>query len=119
MGRWIFIPFTKQRDGAAKINQQAVVKDILLEPKEDKKNPRITPIPSTANQNHFLTSLYIGLSLSGVLPGGEAGIMNAVNITLRARKDLDDGKQWNGDIQIAENVKLKLYKSGLVLYTKR
>lgn len=60
-------------------------------------------------KNLFLTISYIGLSDSGVLPGGELGIMKAVNITLQARKDLDEGKQCNGDIQNSWKYKIEIF----------
>ena len=63
--------------------------------------------------------MYTGLSEAGELPGGTVGITDAVNITSKAKKDLDEGKKWDGDIEIAENLKLKLYKKGLKLITRK
>lgn len=131
LGKWIFVPYTKQcdgktRGGVSKNGQMnAIVKaneGVLVQANKDKcfkRIRRITPIPKNMSEIQFLTALYNGLSESGVLPGGAAGIMRAVNTTSKAKQDLDDSKQWNGDIQIAENLKLKLYKTGLVLHTKK
>lgn len=131
LGKWIFVPYTKQCDGKTlgessnngQLNaimkaNEGVSKQTNKDKYFKKRIRRITPIPKNISEIQFLTALYNGLSESGVLPGGADGIMRAVNTTALAKKHLDEGKQWNGDIQIAENLKLKLYKTGLVLHTK-
>lgn len=66
-----------------------------------------------------LVTLFTNLSDSGAERMDIKEIMNAVNIVISAKKDLDQGKQWNGNIEIAKNSELKLYKSGLVLVHKK
>jgi hypothetical protein len=82
------------------------------------RESHIIRIPKIGCDIPYLVTLFTNLSNTGAVRMGERGIMNAVNIAAKAKKDLDEGKQWNGNIEIAENLKLKLYKSGLVLYQK-
>jgi len=49
----------------------------------------------------------------------EVEMIKAVNATVKAKRDLDEGLKWNGDINLSDNIKLKLYKSGLVLHYKK
>ena len=83
------------------------------------KKSHITRIPKIGCDIPFLVTLFTSLSNTGSVTMDERGIMNAVNIVARAKKDLDEGKKWNGTIEINENLKLKLYKSGLGLYHKK
>lgn len=46
----------------------------------------------------------------------ENEMMKAVNITAKAKRDLDEGLQWPGSVELYDNLKLRLYKSGLVLH---
>lgn len=79
---------------------------------------QIIHIPKIGCDIPFLVTLFTNLSDTGAVRMDDREIMNAVNITAKAKKDVDEGKQWNGNIEIAENLKLKLYKSGLILYHK-
>lgn len=83
------------------------------------RKPHIIRIPKIGCEVPFLVTLFTNLSNTGVVHMDEREIMKAVNITAKAKKDLDEGKKWNGNIEIAENLKLKLYKTGLVLYHKK
>ena len=83
------------------------------------RKSHIIRIPKIGCVIPFLVTLFTNLSNTGAVQMDERGIMNAVNITAKAKKDLDEGKQWNGNIEIAENLKLKLYKSGLIIYHKK
>lgn len=78
----------------------------------------ITRIPKMCT-SAFLMTVFTNLSDSGAQRMDEREIMNAVNIVSSAKKDLDQGKPWNGNVEIVKNLKLKLYKSGLVLCQKK
>lgn len=82
-----------------------------------KRKIQITRIPKVGSGLPFLVTFFNNFAKSGQMD--ETEITRAVNITDKAKKDLDEGKQWNGPIEIAENLKLKLYKSGLVLCHKK
>ena len=83
------------------------------------KKSHITRIPKIGCDIPFLVTLFTSLSNTEPVTMDERGIMSAVNIVTRAKRDLDEGKKWNGTIEINENLKLKLYKSGLGLYHKK
>jgi len=92
---------------------------VSLETKKcGRKTHNIIRIPKHGYKAPFLITLYTSLSKNGLISQDNAEIIKAVNITLKAKNDLEEGKQWNGHIEIAENLKLKLYKTGLVLYHK-
>lgn len=83
------------------------------------KKSHIIRIPKIGCDIPFLVTLFTNLSNTGSVTMDERGIMDAVNIVTKAKKDLDEGMKWNDNIEIAENLKLKLYKSGLGLYHKK
>lgn len=90
-----------------------------LETKKSTKKVDIIRIPKNGCTVPFLITLFTNLTTAGVILQNNTEIMRAVNITLAAKDDLEEGKQWNGHIEIAENLKLKLYKTGLVLWHKK
>lgn len=83
------------------------------------KKPRIVRLPKIGCTIPFLMTLFNNLSNSGEVCMETSDVASAVNLILKAKMDLDEGKAWNGKIEIAENLHLKLYKSGLVLHHKQ
>lgn len=83
------------------------------------RKAHITRLPKIGCTIPYLITLFNNLSSSGIIPMDERQIMNAVNVTAKTKKDLDEGIKWKGSIQISDNLKLKLYKTGLILYHKR
>lgn len=83
-----------------------------------KKLPRKFTIPKKGDAITSLVPIFTALSISGVLRDGSDGILKAIKITLDVKKDLEDGKEWSGDIEISENLVLRLNKSRLILYLK-
>lgn len=90
---------------------------VVTPPKKLQKS-RIIRLPKIGCTIPFLMSLFNGLCNSGAVCLDEGQMGQAVNIIAKAKQDIDEGMQWNGNIQICENIKLKLYKSGLVLFHK-
>jgi hypothetical protein len=84
-----------------------------------KKKTHITLIPKIGCTIPYLKTLFTSLSSSKVVLMDENQIMNAVNVAAKAKADLDEGNKWKGTVEIAENLKLKLYKKGLVLCYKK
>lgn len=104
--------------GASKpdiVNQSNVKSPVL---KMNRKS-HVFRIPKIGCDIPFLVKLFTDLSITGSLGMDDRTIMNAVNITSKAKKELDEGKKWNGNIEIAENLQLRLYKTGLILYHKK
>lgn len=83
------------------------------------RKAHITRIPKIGCTIPYLITLFNNLSSSGIIPMDERQIMSAVNVTAKTKKDLDEGIKWKGNIQITDNLKLKLYKTGLILYHKK
>ena len=83
------------------------------------RKSRIVRIPKIGCDIPFLVALFTNLSNNGTVKMDERDIMKLVNITAKVKKDLDEGKKWNGNIEIAENLQLRLYKTGLILYLKK
>lgn len=83
------------------------------------RKSQIIRIPKIGCEIPFLVKLFTDLSNTEGVHMDEREIMNAVNITSRAKKDLDEGKKWTGNIEIAENLQIRLYKTGLILYHKK
>ena len=77
------------------------------------KKPRIIRLPKTK----CIVPILNNLSNSGVVRMDACEIARAVDIISNVKMNLDGG--WNGKVQLAENLHLKLYKSGLVLYVKQ
>lgn len=83
------------------------------------RKSHIIRIPKIGCDVPFLVTMFTNLSNIGAVRMDERAIMNAVNVITKVKKDLDEGNPWNGNIEIAENLILKLYKSGLILYNKK
>lgn len=110
----------------SKITETGKNKPDIVKKRNDKslvlktnKKSQIIRIPKIGCEIPFLVKLFTDLSNSGTVRMDESEIMIAVNITSKAKKDLDEGKKWGGNIEIAENLQLRLYKTGLVLYHKK
>lgn len=146
MGKWIFVPLHKLKRQGAQRNANSTkyfdairkVKDVIkwkrpnnlenavqvtLEEitKDDHAVPkvkRIIPIPKKGSEISSLLPLFGGLSAIGVVPRDADGITKAIMITSKARQELMEGLQVTNDIDLFDNLILKLNKSGLVLQTK-
>lgn len=90
----------------------------VISPPKTLKKSRTIRLPRIGCTIPFLITLFNGLCNSGAVCMDEGQMMQAVNIVAKAKKDFDEGLKWNGAIEISENFKLKLYKSGLVLCYK-
>lgn len=82
------------------------------------KVPRIIPVPKTGG---FLplVPIFAGLSATGSLAGGVAGITKAINEYRAAKKRLAELKRHNKEIEahcIGKGLELKPYKNGLGIY---
>lgn len=75
-------------------------KDIASVTKRTKRS-HVTRIPENGFGTPSLTSLFDDLSNSGKLQLDDDELLKAVQTTALAKKDLDEGKQWNGDIELA------------------
>jgi len=83
------------------------------------RKSRVIRLPKARCTIPFLTALFFDLSNKGIAYMKAGDVAKAANIVLNAKADLNEGKAWNGKIKIAENLYLKLYKTGLVLYHKQ
>lgn len=88
------------------------------------KTPRILPVPfKVGGFLPFLIPLFAGLSATGALAGGAAGIAKAVNDANKAKEQLAESKRHNrvieqAAISVGHGLHLKPYKNGLGLYLK-
>ena len=84
--------------------------------------PRIFPLSSKiGGALPFLIPLFAGLSATGGLAGGAAGIVKAINDTKAAREQLDESKRHNNAMEaiaLGKGLYLKPYKTGYGLYLK-
>ena len=83
------------------------------------KSSRVIRLPTFGCTVPFLMALFNDLTKDGTMYMESGEISRAVNIILKAKVDLDNGKAWNGKVQVAENLYLMLNKSGLVLHHKK
>jgi len=90
----------------------------VVSPTKIRQRARIIRIPKIGCIVPYLTRLFDDLCNSGVVCMDGVQMVQAINIIVKAKKDFDEGIQWNGNIEIYDNIKMKLYKSGLVLYIK-
>lgn len=103
---------------AAKAAIKPITKSKLI------KIPRIIAVPKTGGVLPFLIPLFAGLSAVGSIAGGSAAILNAINTTKNARKQLAESERHNqtmesiaiGNTKTGHGVYLKPYKTGLGLY---
>lgn len=103
-------------------HETSVEVDQKIEPEttlKKTKNSRVIRLPKIGCTIPFLMKLFNDLSNKGVMRLDVCDITRAVNIISNAKMDLDSGKAWSGKIEIAENLHLKLYKTGLVLHHKQ
>lgn len=115
--------------GAAQIALRAA-KSAIKQKKSTQKpfKFRVIPVPKTGGALPFLIPLFAGLSAVGSLAGGTAAVVNAVNSTKNAKKQLNENERHNKmmeAIAIGKNGKkngdglyLKPYKNGFGLYLK-
>lgn len=96
----------------------AVVKTELVSPLPKTQKTRIIRIPKNGCITSFLTRWFNALSNTESLRMNKVEIAEAINVISSVKNDLDGGRAWSGSIKIAENLHLKLYKTGLVLHHK-
>lgn len=84
------------------------------------KSPRILPVPKKIGGFlPFLIPIFAGLSATGALAGGAAGIAKAVNDASAAKQQLAERKRHNGameTIAVGKGLYLKPYKRGMGLH---
>ena len=86
--------------------------------------PRILPIPDKIGGTlPFLIPLFAGLSATGALAGGVAGVAKEVNDARSAREQLKENKRHNTTMKSialgkGRGLYLKPYKTGMGLYLK-
>ena len=90
------------------------------EGKKNNKIPRILPVPmKTGGVLPFLIPLFAGLSATGALAGGAAGIVKAVNDAKVAKRQLEENKRHNKTMEsvaLGNGLYLKPRKVGLGLH---
>lgn len=82
------------------------------------KIPRIIPVPKTGGFLPLIP-IFAGLSATGSIAGGIAGITKAVNEYKSAQKQLAELKRHNKQLEtfcIGKGLQLKPYKDGLGIY---
>lgn len=88
--------------------------------KEKVKSPWILPVPKKIGGFlSFLIPIFAGLSATGALAGGAAGIAKAVNDASAANRQLEESKRHNetmGSIVLGRGRYLKPFKKGMGLY---
>lgn len=85
------------------------------------KLPRVIPIPKTGGFLPLIP-IFAGLSATGSLSGGVAGITKAVNDYRAAKKQLTESKRHNTIMDalcIGKGLHLKPYKNGLGIYVTK
>ena len=83
------------------------------------KRSRVIRIPQVGCTIPFVMKFFNNLSKEGTVPMETNEVSRMVNIISKVKKDLDEGKTWNGNVQLTKDLYLKLYKSGLVLHHKQ
>ena len=91
--------------------------------KNNIKIPRILPVPvKTGGVLPFLIPLFAGLSATGALAGGAAGIVKAVNDAKAAKRQLEENKRHNKTMEgvaLGNGLYLKPHKVGLGLHLRK
>ena len=85
------------------------------------KIPRILPVSSKIGGILPLLPLFAGLSATGALAGGAAGVYKALNEAKSARQQLEESKRHNKTMEaiaLGKGLYLKPYKTGLGLHLK-
>lgn len=85
------------------------------------QSPRTRPVPSKIGGilPAFLIPLFAGLSATGALAGGAAGIAKAINQSKAAKNALEESKRHNQTMEaiaLGKGLYLKPYKKGLGLH---
>lgn len=84
------------------------------------RTPRVLPVPSKVGGFlPFLIPIFAGLSATGALAGGAAGIAKAVNDASSAKRELEEGKRHNKTMEaiaLGKGLYMKPYKTGLGLH---
>lgn len=84
--------------------------------------PRILPIPKrSGGALPFLIPLFAGLSATGALAGGAAGIAKAINDAKSAKHQLEESQRHNKTMEaiaLGKGMYLKPHKTGLGLHLK-
>lgn len=83
------------------------------------KTPRVISVPKIGGVIPFLVPLFAGLSALGALTGGAAGVAKAVNDISIAKKDLEEKKRHNQQMEsvaVGQGLYLKPYRKGFGLY---
>lgn len=83
--------------------------------------PRIIPVPKTGGFLPLIP-IFAGLSATGSLVGGAAGIAKAVNAYKIAKKQLSEMERHNKQMEavcIGKGLHLKPYKNGLGIYVTK
>lgn len=90
-----------------------------------KKNiiiPRVLPLPSKIGGFlPYLVPLFAGLSATGALAGGAAGVAKAVNDARAAKRQLEESQRHNKTMEaiaFGKGLYLKPYKKGFGIYLK-
>lgn len=90
--------------------------------KKKVRSPRVLPVPSkTGGFLPFLIPILAGLSATGALAGGAAGIAKTVNDANSAKRQLEESKRHNATMEaiaLGKGLFLKPYKKGVGLYLK-
>ena len=84
--------------------------------------PRILPLPpKVGGLLPFLIPLFAGLSATGALAGGAAGIAKAVNDAKASQRNYEESKRHNKTMEaiaLGKGLFLKPYKTGMGLFLK-
>lgn len=86
------------------------------------RSPRILPVPKKIGGFlPFLIPIFAGLSATGALAGGAAGIAKAINDASAAKRQLAESKRHNETMEsvaLGKGLYLKPYKKGMGLHLK-
>jgi len=86
------------------------------------KIPRILPVPSKIGGFlPYLIPLFAGLSATGALAGGAAGVAKAINQAKNAKSQLEESQRHNRTMEaiaLGKGMYLKPYKKGFGLHLK-
>lgn len=86
------------------------------------KIPRILSVSSKIGGVLPLIPLFAGLSATGALAGGAAGIYKAINEAKSARQQLDESKRHNKTMEaiaLGKGLCIRQHKKGLGLYLRQ
>lgn len=93
---------------------------------EEPKQQRVIPVPKIGGVLPLIP-IFAGLSALGSLVGGTSAVVNAVNNTKNAKKQLEENERHNktmeaillGNAKKGQGIYLKPYRKGLGLYIKK